>query len=45
MQKLSLNLDSYYEYYDQIEETLIESGQIDAKDSNRDSIDTSDQER
>ena len=43
--KLSLDLDSYYECYDQIEEALIESGQIDLlRIPIVDSIDTSDQE-
>lgn len=43
--KLGLDLESYYGYYDQIEETLIDSGQIDLlRKPKVDSIDTSDQD-
>ena len=43
--KLGLDLESYYGYYDQVEETLIDSGQIDLLRSPIvGSIDTSDQE-
>jgi hypothetical protein len=43
--KLGLDLESYYGYYDQVEETLIDSGQIDLlRNPIVGSIDTSDQD-